>query len=426
LLDRPLLELWHVVCEPGRHARRDLHDVWPRLLRFANGGEARPYRPARGADLVAALTGRWTGGDGAAALRSFLDDQDDKWLRAHGLPFALALDAFARCQPSAAASMLGSVLADDAVGRAPRLPAKVIVEVTGSCNLDCVMCGIGRDGYQPERTMSLERFRRVAAELLPNAEVVRLNGLGESTIIPDFRRYLAALDGRACRLELVTNLTHQDDALWTELVDRRCLLLVSCDAATPAAYEATRRGAKFDDFVRNLHLVAGAASRVGRRSDVQCIFTLMAHNIEELPGTVALMAAAGAGGVVVNVVKEDAPGPWLRDRRPAILEAFRAAQRKAADANVALRLPDHLGVEPVRELPTSRSSWRDCPVAWQEVVVRYDGDLTPCNMMNPYLYGNVFEAPFAESWNGPTARLFRLGLSCGHRHPYCEGCYYLR
>ena len=47
-------------------------------------------------------------------------------------------------------------------------------------------------------------------------------------------------------------------------------------------------------------------------------------------------------------------------------------------------------------------------------------------MFNPYVYGHVDRAGIAGAWDGPLARAFRRLVNTTDRHPYCEGCYYLR
>src|SRR5205085_1633093 len=86
-------------------------------------------------------------------------------------------------------------------------PERVIVEIANTCNLDCPMCRVGWQGVDLRRVMSLDRFRRVAADLFPRAREVRLNGLGESTVVPDFTDYLDVLDEYPVSVELITNGT---------------------------------------------------------------------------------------------------------------------------------------------------------------------------------------------------------------------------
>ena len=41
-----------------------------------------------------------------------------------------------------------------------------------------------------------------------------------------------------------------------------------------------------------------------------------------------------------------------------------------------------------------------CEKPWKEVYIRYNGDLTVCNMLNPYIYGNLKNYSFESIWNG--------------------------
>ena len=70
---------------------------------------------------------------------------------------------------------------------------------------------------------------------------------------------------------------------------------------------------------------------------------------------------------------------------------------------------------------------------WREVLVRWDTEVTVCNMFNPFSYG-VLRQPgverdvpsrFRRLWHGPNARLFRSMINTDTTHPYCRDCYFL-
>ena len=69
------------------------------------------------------------------------------------------------------------------------LPTKLILEIANTCNLDCPMCRVGRYGVNLNRVMSLETLQNIIHQI-PTLKIIRLNGLGESTVIPNFDSYI--------------------------------------------------------------------------------------------------------------------------------------------------------------------------------------------------------------------------------------------
>ena len=60
-----------------------------------------------------------------------------------------------------------------------------------------------------------------------------------------------------------------------------------------------------------------------------------------------------------------------------------------------------------------------CPALDKELCILYDGTATPCNMFNPYVYGNVFEQSLEEIWKGDA----RTNFLASHKdYYYCKNC----
>ncbi len=302
-------------------------------------------------------------------------------------------------------------------------PRKILLELTNNCNLNCVMCGIGKNGYDPNKNMPLDLLNSISESALSKAELIRLNGLGESTIIPDFLDYLAILSNFDAQLEIVTNLTLANNKTWDKLLENNTNFLISCDSASSQLFESIRRGAKFSLFKKNLKYIG---ANISNTLQGQIIFTLMESNIHEIAKVVDLAAEMGLGGVIINVVKLDSTqNEWMYQKVDEIMENFQKAYDLATSYKIALKLPDHLGRIPVNKNISNPSCHLHCNNPWEEVYIRYNGDLTVCNMLNPYIYGNCQNASFEEIWNGLNADLFRCFVNTGYRHYYCRDCYYL-
>ncbi len=303
------------------------------------------------------------------------------------------------------------------------MPERVIIEIANTCNLDCPMCRVGEHGVNLERVMPIGQFADIARALLPTARDVRLNGLGETTLVPGFRSYLDVLERFSVNLELITNGTGSA-AAYERIVTSGGTILFSWDAASPARFEALRRGARYTDIAATVRAVSEAARLSGRRDGLHLLFTLQPANRSDLPAVVEMAAELDVANVVVNVAKLRDVG-WQAEHRDDVLSAFADAERVAARCAVRLFLPDRFGNDsvPLRSaMPTSASG---CDRPWKEVVIRWNLDVQVCNMFNPYVYGNLHLRSFPSIWEGAFAAAFRENVNTSACHPYCRGCAYI-
>ncbi|MFW9881106.1 MAG: radical SAM protein [Candidatus Thorarchaeota archaeon] len=303
------------------------------------------------------------------------------------------------------------------------LPNKVLLELTNNCNLNCIMCGIGKKGYDPSRNLSIDLLHSLCEDVLNEAKLIRLNGLGESTILPNFFEYIDILSELSAQLEIVTNLTVANKNIWEKLIKNNTNFLISCDSSSAKLFESIRRGVSFQNFKRNLKYIG---KNISNPLQGQIIFTLMECNISELYNVVKLAADMDLGGVIVNVVKMISNDyGWIYQYYENIVNEFQRAYKVAESNDIILKLPDHLDNLPINRNISNPTCQFYCNNPWEEIYVRYNGDLTVCNMLNPYIYGNCQYYPFDKIWNGLNAEMFRTFVNTEFRHYYCKDCYYL-
>lgn len=302
-------------------------------------------------------------------------------------------------------------------------PEKILLELTNNCNLNCIMCGIGKNGYDPSRNISIDLLKSLCNEILLKTSLIRINGLGESTIIPHFLDYFDLICELPTRLEIVTNLTIQKKEIWNKMIEKQTNFLISCDSANPSKFESIRRGSKFERFIKNLKFIG---ENVSDPLQAQIIFTLMEQNIDDLTGVIEMASLYNLGGVIVNVVKENHnPSNWIATEIDRINNIFSKSYNLANMSGINLKLPDHLGNTIINEEISNPTCKTCCDNPWNEVYIRYNGDLTVCNMLNPYIYGNCKNYSFKKIWNGLNVFMFRKFVNTNFRHYYCRDCYYL-
>jgi MoaA/NifB/PqqE/SkfB family radical SAM enzyme len=175
--------------------------------------------------------------------------------------------------------------------------AKLYVEPTTACNLDCITCF--RNAWdEPMGRMSDETFGHVLAGLkaLDPAPTVYFGGIGEPLFHPRTVGWIAQVKALGARAELITNGTLLNEARARELIASGLdLLWVSIDGATPESFADVRLGAELPQVLANLSLFRKL--RKGShypRPQIGIAFVAMRRNIAELPEVLKLGRALGA------------------------------------------------------------------------------------------------------------------------------------
>jgi MoaA/NifB/PqqE/SkfB family radical SAM enzyme len=313
-----------------------------------------------------------------------------------------------------------------------RSPESVIIELTRSCNYACGMCSSRTGGFRPEFTMPLKEFGEYVRVLSPEARVLRINGYGESTLIPDLGHYLDCLDqfGFKGQREIITNLSGTESC-YKALVSHGFFIFASWDGHNAEIFETLRCGSKFEEVSLRLRQLANFLSAEPYRLNL--IFTVQRTNLDSIIPVTQLAIDYNIGLVLFNMVNEPNGPTWMTELETRIADNFKQAANLAMGTRTTLRIPDHIGDKAFNKPFSNRTSGTRCDRPWREVMVNFDGELTCCNMFNPFSYG-VLRHPnlhldtqqrFSRLWNGPNAMFFRKSLNLTRPHPYCEGCYFL-
>jgi radical SAM protein with 4Fe4S-binding SPASM domain len=300
-------------------------------------------------------------------------------------------------------------------------PRKLIIEILNSCNLDCPMCRVGQHGVDLRRSMPLSFFQSVVTAI-PSVRIVRLNGLGESTLLPDFAQYVEFLAQRRLLIELITNGSGRI-AEYMPVLEAGGHVLFSWDSADPVTFEILRRGARWGAFFDTVREVCAARLALGNNSLCSIIFTLQKGNVGGFADVVRLAGELGVGSIQFNVAKQRGQ---LDQRAIDIVQAdLEQAGLVAAECGVNLHVPDQIRGIRTTALNAKMTSGTMCRAPWDEAVIRWNGDIQACNMFNPFVYGNLLRASFEDIWSGRFAAVFRSKLNTPDCHPYCISCAYI-
>ncbi len=300
--------------------------------------------------------------------------------------------------------------------------SKVIIELTNNCNLNCVMCGVGSAKYSEKRDMNYQMYLQLLKKIPSTVEIIRLNGLGESTFVHDFHKYLKPLSMFDFRFELITNLNITDKKILLKLLDLGFDLYISCDSPKAEKLASIRRGLNTSIFFENLKIVRDYPNRDNLQN--QFIFTIMEDNFEDLPEMIELAKKHNFGCVIANMVR-GVDSSFKTQRIDEIIDIFDYTHELSKKQGILLKLPDQIEGYRIDRDYVSKTNEKFCTNVFNEIFIRYNGDICPCNMMNPYVYGTLRTHPLDEIINGRIANLFLAILKNEDKHPYCKHCYFM-
>jgi MoaA/NifB/PqqE/SkfB family radical SAM enzyme len=330
----------------------------------------------------------------------------------------------------------------------PHRLARIYIEPTNACNLDCRTC-MRNVWDEPLGRMDWRTFERILTGVCaqdPRPQVF-FGGFGEPLAHPDIRRMVAAASQAGCEVELITNATLLNETTAAWMVDAGLYRLwVSIDGATPQSYADVRLGDALPGIIANLEHMQYLKEGLGLPTPKLGIaFVAMKRNIADLPAVIALGKRLGADKFSISNLL-----PHTVELRDEILYA-----RGLSDGECQ---PSHWS--PEVELPrmdideTTLASLADvlnagraggraanrCPfIDKGSVSIRWDGEVSPClpllhshtsfldenqRTSHAYAVGNINDRSLPELWRDPGYSALRARLRSFDFSPctFCNSC----
>ena len=339
----------------------------------------------------------------------------------------------------------------------PTRLAKLYIEPTNRCNLECRTC-IRNVWDEPLGTMSDTVFDRVIEGLhtFSPPPSVLLGGFGEPLYHPKIVDMVARAKQLGSHVELITNGT-----LLTADLSRRLLtagidvLWVSLDGATPESYADIRLGAELPQVIENVTEFCRIMRTEG--SCGGCIFVprftaqlgiefvAMKRNVRDLPAVLRLGRKLGAKRFMVTNVL-----PYTAEMRDEVLYANVLGNNGYPRLSLPRTEESEITREPLREAMGSlnltlamhnpQTAGDRCPfIEGGAGAVGWDGSLSPClpllhshvsflmqseRFSRHWTIGNVTEHSLAELWHAPEHVAFRKRVQVFDFPPCtrCGGC----
>lgn len=277
-------------------------------------------------------------------------------------------------------------------------PPIVSLEFTNYCNLQCPYC-TNPLGQREKGFMSEAVFHRIIRDL-SNIPVnrIQLVGNGESTLHPEFGKFLLALRNTRKHISLVTNGQWRNESVISQIMNAGPdLLEISVDAGGKEGYERSRIKGNYEKLLHNLKMLAEEKRR--RKSKMVTILRLMLR-----PSTVHL----------------------IKNERKFFKQFVDRVMPQFVISIANTNYKDDVFI-PVQR---NTGSFPKCSLPFKHQEIKYTGDVLMCYyshfQLGPpgLLLGNVKERSILELWNSPVMKQYRHAQRSRDYSamPVCKGC----
>lgn len=274
-------------------------------------------------------------------------------------------------------------------------PRRIVLELTNSCNINCIMCGRNYATFTPVYLDTKILFW--LKPLLNIVEEVTLMGWGEPTVHPQFTSFLKYLDEFPVRKYICTNgmnLSKHIHDIFNCHVD---ILAISINGATAETNNRIRIGSDLEKIKSTLKSIQ---TKKDKNFPYLClVYCLMRSNIHELDKLIDLAIEIGVNKIKIvhfTAFSNDLIEESLLGYETEIKSIFTLIARKAIDNNIKLELPYIKGEDPAGDY-----SHRECFTGWRDFYVGADGFVRPCMSTSEKICKINLSDKFEDVWNSP-------------------------
>lgn len=318
------------------------------------------------------------------------------------------------------------------------------LEPTTLCNLNCRMCSrnkkIEKHIVPTIKHMSLAEFKKIFQEISPCR--IQLSGQGEPAMNPDLIGMISFASKNGAKVSTISNFILPDEEYIENLVKSGLnLLKVSVDAATRETYLKIRGVDEFDKVLNNIRLVNKKKKALGvKKPFIRLQFCMLKDNYRELTPLIRLAKDLEVDAIYFQALEltdfeehtdelmGDLKGEDLKNQINTALEEAKALNVSTNLDDIAKDFEDYWrkyqwGKD--KEHAQMLTTKQICLLPWFAIYITVDGEVKPCCRFSreAISFGNLFEKPFDEIWNGARFRKFRQSIKSGRLdYNVCRDC----
>lgn len=299
-------------------------------------------------------------------------------------------------------------------------PQAMIVMLSNKCNINCIMCGVKNKEWElPKKTI------KEIIEYFPYLEYIQWQG-GEVFLLS----YFKDLFKEAARFPNIRQIINTNGLLITEdwakdLIESKADITFSIDGVTKDVYEYIRKGAKFENLLKNIQHINEAKEKHGSsRTSINSV--IMKSNYRQLESFIDFAHIYKFDSLTLARIdnnfdnKENIFYHKDLEAEHYIKNALPVIVKKAKD----YRLDFISYLYPENEYNVSEDLTADenrgaiCYLPWRELVIDVIGTRPDCRCI--ISAGDIFEMSLSDIWNGQIMQMYRKKLLHCDQKDFCR------
>ena len=300
-------------------------------------------------------------------------------------------------------------------------PVVAQIEPNSTCNLKCEMCIREKIGV-PIGTMNFEDFKKIL-EKLDCLFKIHLSGQGEPFLNKDFFKMVEYANQRGILVNTNTNATLLDEEAIRKICDVDMGEIgISIESPEEKTYEKIRKGAKFEELMRNIKNLTKKIKEENKKTIVSFAITILKENVDDIPKFVKLAERVGIKKIVFQTMqnKEDYLSKYsAKTRKQGVFDLAGKIEEKMEEA---IKIAKEKGIILIFDEGKSSTG---CVWPWRSIYISWNGFVTACckilDYRTPYL-GNILKEDLWKVWNGDEYQKFRRLLKDRKAPLPCRGC----
>lgn len=286
-------------------------------------------------------------------------------------------------------------------------PISVELHLTDNCNLNCEWC-TDKELRQNKAVIDLQVIKKLFREFWHHETGVTLEGGGEPTLHPDFKKVVETGKNFNIDMGLISNGTVDI----SDCVDKLKWVRVSLDSSTREEYKREKGVDCFEHVLGNLEKMSNA--RNPEETYIGVGYVLTTRNQSNLIELIKQLDNMGVDYIYLRPVEE------AGSITPS-LESLLDLRKKLAELTENTRMKYMLAIS---DRIVDKNAGLPCIAHSLTSVIHANGEVALCEKRRTdgIILGNVYESSFEEIWVSPYRERISQKLLAAECQSGCSAC----
>lgn len=310
-----------------------------------------------------------------------------------------------------------------------KYPKQIDIDLTSSCNLDCIFCHLHYFDPKEKSFLTYEQFMKLE-KLFPHLEKITLFGKFEPLLCKDFIKIFE----KVCEYEHIesyfsTNGLLLKDNIIESIVGRLKFLTVSITGFDKKSYTKYMNKDALEQLRNNLKKLNEIKKKHNTPYPILRISTVgMRDTLKDFEKAIdfAKEFDAKEGVQVTSFVaySKDMENQILKSNEEYFKQRVQEASEYSKKQNIKFKLQS--GDFEENHENTKEVGHKLCSIPWERISLQPDGEVYPCSVAKQSI-GNFFQNDIIDIFNSKEMENFRKGVnSVENMNEDCSRCMHCR